>query len=88
MTDSVIRSRIDSALKLEASNLFEQMGLSLSEAIRLFIYQSVAEKRIPFYIGIPNTLTQETLDDADRGKGLQETSVNQLKADWNKACVK
>ena len=88
MTDSVIRSRIDSAVKLEAAHLFEKIGLSLSEAIRLFVYQSVAEKRIPFSINLPNKVTQETLNSADIGENLEKTSLDQLRSDWKKACAK
>ena len=35
MNDSVIRSRIDPAIKEEASHLLRKMGLSMSDAIRL-----------------------------------------------------
>lgn len=48
MTDCVIRSRIDPKIKKQAARLFGQMGLTMSDAIRLFLYQSVSERRIPF----------------------------------------
>ncbi|HBB15995.1 MAG TPA: hypothetical protein DCZ97_02985 [Syntrophus sp. (in: bacteria)] len=35
MTDMVIRSRIEPSIKIEAQMLFDGMGLSMSEAIRL-----------------------------------------------------
>lgn len=56
MTDCVIRSRIDKHIKAEATQIFNDMGLTLSEAIRLFLYQSIAERRIPFSINIPMQL--------------------------------
>ena len=36
MTDMVIRSRIDATIKLEAQTLLHRLGLSKSDAIRLF----------------------------------------------------
>ncbi len=42
--------RMDKELKQEAEALFEEMGLSLSSACRLFLTQAVAEQRIPFEI--------------------------------------
>ena len=38
MTDCIVRSRIDPHIKAEAIKLFEGMGLTISDAIRLFLY--------------------------------------------------
>jgi DNA-damage-inducible protein J len=82
MTDCVIRSRIDPLVKEKAVAVFQRMGLTLSEAIRLFIYQSVAEERIPFSINIPNALTSATLLAIEESKDLEKTSLDQLAKDW------
>ena len=52
MSETVIRSRIDS-IKLEAQSLLERFGLTMSEAIRLFIHQVVIEKGLPFQVKLP-----------------------------------
>lgn len=88
MTDCTIRSRINSHIKTKAVRLFEHMGLTLSEAIRIFLHQSVAEKRIPFEINIPNADTYEALKEIKCGKNLEKVSFHQLKKDWEDACVK
>lgn len=62
MTDTVIRSRIDASLKIEAQTLLDGMGLSMSEAIRLFLHQVVAEKGLPF----PIKLSKEAAEEHDR----------------------
>lgn len=59
MTDTVIRSRIDATIKLEAQTLLHRLGLSMSDAIRLFIYQVVAEKGLPFQIKLPEQAARE-----------------------------
>lgn len=87
-TNCVVRSRIDPHIKAEAAQIFDHMGLTLSEAIRLFLYQSVAEKRIPFSINIPNAITRATLEAIERGEDLEETSLDQLTKDWDDACAK
>jgi addiction module antitoxin, RelB/DinJ family len=84
----VIRSRIDDHIKAKAVRLFEHMGLTLSEAIRLFLYQSVAKKCIPFEISIPNPDTCEALEAAKKGKNLGKTSLRRLAKDWDNACAK
>ncbi len=88
MTDCIIRSRIDEHVKIEATALLESIGLTMSEAIRLFLYQTVAEKRIPFSINIPNASTRMVLEEANRGKNLEATSLEQLAKDWDKECGK
>ena len=83
MADCVIRSRIDPNVKAKAAKLFEHMGLTLSEAIRLFLYQSVAEKRIPFSINIPNATTRAAMLEVEQRKNLKKTSIEQLKKEWD-----
>ena len=48
-----LRSRIDSGLKLEAQVLLERFGLTMSEAIRIFLNQVVIEKGLPFQVKLP-----------------------------------
>lgn len=85
MTDCIIRSRIDPHIKAEAVQVFEHMGLTLSEAIRLFLYQSVAEQRIPFSIAIPNPTTQAAIHEIVHKRKLEKTSLKQLREDWDDA---
>ena len=66
MANCLICSRIDPGIKAEAVALFEGLGLTLSEAIRLFVYQTVAEKRIPFKISEANATTRTALQKLKR----------------------
>lgn len=85
MTDIVVRSRIDANVKTKATKLFAHMGLSMSDAIRLFLYQSVAEKGLPFHVNIPNQKTAKVLREIKtHPKRLKKTSLRQLAEDWNK----
>jgi len=45
---SVIQVRVDTALKKEAENLFSEIGLDISSAMRLFLKQAVVHNGIPF----------------------------------------
>ena len=49
---------LDPELKKEAVQLFHSMGLDLSTAISLFLFQSVRERKIPFELWeVPNETT-------------------------------
>lgn len=55
MKTVTIKIRVEPHIKHEASLLFKRLGLSMSEAINLFLNQSICENAIPFKIQIPNT---------------------------------
>lgn len=59
MSETVIRARIDSRIKLEAQTLLERFGLTMSDAIRLFLHQVVIEKGLPFEVRLPKEQAQE-----------------------------
>ncbi len=45
---TVIQTRIDEKSRAAAENIFRQMGMSLSDGIRIFICQVINEKGLPF----------------------------------------
>jgi len=47
---STIQLRVDDKLKDEAKKVYEESGLDMSSAIKLFLQQSVNQKGIPFPI--------------------------------------
>ena len=55
---TVLQIRIDSDLKEYASQAFEEMGLDLSTAIRLFLKQTVAEHSLPFKLKLDQTIKE------------------------------
>jgi DNA-damage-inducible protein J len=47
-----INIRIDDKLKEEGNLLFQELGISFSSAISMFISQSVRERAIPFQVSM------------------------------------
>ena len=70
---------LNSDIKREAKKILEQYGLSLSDAINIFLAQVVLEKGIPFQIKIPNKETQKVLKEVREGKNLEEVDFETLK---------
>lgn len=48
MATSIVQFRIDDDLKLEATAIYEKLGIDLSTALRMFLKRSVIENGIPF----------------------------------------
>lgn len=41
------------------------MGLSLSDAVRVFLKRVVADKQLPFELKVPNSTTRRAMEEAD-----------------------
>ncbi|MBI4672466.1 MAG: type II toxin-antitoxin system RelB/DinJ family antitoxin [Chloroflexi bacterium] len=66
----MIQVRVDPVLKEQVEDIFEELGLSTSQAITLF-YQQVKENHgLPFEADIPNAITRQTFEDTDAGRNL------------------
>lgn len=68
-TDTQIQVRLKQDLKEQASALFEKMGMSLSEAVRTFLSQAVAEQGMPFRAHIPNKETVAAIKEVEARGG-------------------
>ena len=67
MATTNVTIRIDSALKKQSEELFDDLGLSLSAAFTLFLKQAIREQRIPFEIKrlVPNETTIKALEEVE-----------------------
>ncbi len=88
MATNKIRTHIyiDRDIKEQAQKLFSQFNISLSDAINLFLTQSVLNKGIPFRIEIPNEETQQAIKEAREKKNMQEIDFENFKEEI-KQCV-
>lgn len=76
---AAIHTRIDPQTKSQAQDILNRLGITLTEAIELYLRQIVFVKGIPFEVKIPNELTIETLEKSERGEELHEaTSVEEM----------
>lgn len=66
----VVRARIDKQIKSEASAALAEMGLSMSDAIRLLMVRIAQDKALPFQVRTPNATTVATFAATDRGQDL------------------
>lgn len=46
--NTIVQTRIDSESKAQAEAIFRQMGMSLSDGIRIFLCQVINDKALPF----------------------------------------
>jgi len=73
-----IRARVEPELKSEAESILRELGLSSSEAMRLFLHQIVSQRGLPFEVKIPNAETIAAIESIQAGKGLRVDSIEEL----------
>jgi DNA-damage-inducible protein J len=81
--NDVVRARIDKRVKEEAAAILAASGLTVSDAFRMMLMRTVAEKALPFDPLVPNAETVEAMKEARRGKLRKFATVDDLMADLN-----
>lgn len=54
---AMVHVRVDEQVKAQATETLAAMGLSVSDAVRVFLMRVIADKQIPFTISVPNVET-------------------------------
>jgi DNA-damage-inducible protein J len=54
MSDTVVRARVDPGLKDETDKIFSELGISTTDAIRMFLAQVKLRRGLPFPVGLPS----------------------------------
>ena len=62
---TMVHIRVDETLKTQAADTLAAMGLSLSDAVRVFLTRVVAEQRLPFELKAPNAETRAALAETE-----------------------
>lgn len=81
---ATIHSRIQPELKQKAEAVLGQLGVSPTEAIRMFYTQIALRKGLPFEVSLPNRETVQALTDSRSGRNLEKfDSADELFESWD-----
>ncbi len=64
MSTSTINTRIDKEVKDKATEVLDKLGLSMSQAITIYLKQIIYTNGIPFDLHVPTDETQSALEEA------------------------
>ena len=62
---TMLHVRLDETIKAQATQTLAAMGLSVSDAVRVFLTRVVAEQQLPFALRVPNAETRAAMAEAD-----------------------
>ncbi|MEX2404487.1 MAG: type II toxin-antitoxin system RelB/DinJ family antitoxin [Balneolales bacterium] len=72
-----VRARIEPDLKKETEKILEELGLTTTEAIRLFFKQVKLQKGLPFALRLPNEETEKAIWETRDGQNLKKVKSSE-----------
>ena len=88
---SMLHIRVDDDIKDQATVALTAMGLSVSDAVRLFLRRVVVDQAFPLELKVPNAETQAAMQESRAmmaGRKARFASGNEIFADLEKASGK
>jgi DNA-damage-inducible protein J len=77
-TTTMVHVRVNEKVKEKAAETLAEMGLSVSDAVRMMLVRVAAEKALPFEVRAPNATTVRAMRLADKKKGKRFGSTREL----------
>ena len=89
MATSVMQVRVDDELRAKAAAVYDELGLDLPTAIRIFLKRSVAVNGVPFSMTLPRKeyraesalIAAQSLSDAARQNGTSDMTLEEINAE-------
>ena len=89
MATTIMQVRIDDELKAQASEVFEQLGLDIPTAIRMFMRRAVLVNGIPFSMTLPEkeyrsdiaVRAMHSMGETAKRNGTSEMTLEEINAE-------
>ena len=65
-TTTMVHVRVDEKIKAQAAETLSSMGLTVSDAVRVFLTRIVADKELPFALKAPNETSRVAIAEGDQ----------------------
>lgn len=73
-----VRARIDEAIKDQAAAVLAEMGLTISDVVRIVLTRIAKEHALPFTLAVPNAETSAAMEEARRIGQARFASADEL----------
>ena len=89
MATTLLQVRVEEKLKDDAASVFDNLGIDISTAVRIFLKRSVIENGIPFRMTLPKTSyvsdrgyrAMIEIGEASEKNGLSDMSLDEINAE-------
>ena len=73
--------KLDVETKAKAKEIFKELGISMGEAVNMFLSQVTLHKGLPFEVKIPNDETKKAIEEARQGINMESVSIEEMIAE-------
>ena len=89
MATSLLQVRVDNSLKDKAAQVFENLGIDISTAVRMFLKRAVMDNGIPFRMTMPKEdykaergyRAMQEISESAAKNGLADMSLDEINAE-------
>ncbi|MBQ3442683.1 MAG: type II toxin-antitoxin system RelB/DinJ family antitoxin [Bacteroidaceae bacterium] len=89
MSTSLIQVRVEDSLKIKATQIYSDLGLDISTAVRMFLKRTVIENGIPFNMVLPQNKYVATkglkalseINDVSQKAGVSDMTLEEINAE-------
>jgi len=75
---TMVHVRVDEHIKTQATETLSAMGLTVSDAVRIFLTRVVADQQLPFALKAPNASTRVAMKEARAMSKARVASASEL----------
>jgi len=73
--------KLDVEVKAKAKEIFKELGITMGEAVNIFLSQVALHKGLPFEVKIPNKETIKAIEEARKGINMESSSIKEMIAE-------
>ena len=73
--------KLDVEIKAKAKEVFKELGITMGEAVNIFLNQVALHQGLPFEVKIPNDETKKAIEEARKGIHMESTSIEEMIAE-------
>ena len=73
--------KLDVEIKAKAKEIFKELGITMGEAVNIFLSQVALHKGLPFEVKIPNKETIKAIEEARKGINMESSSIEEMIAE-------
>jgi DNA-damage-inducible protein J len=81
---TMVHVRVDENIKIQAAETLASMGLTVSDAVRVFLTRVVTDQQLPFALQAPNAATRAAMREARTISKARYASADALVHDLEK----
>lgn len=79
MSNEIVQARVNGEIKAEAAAVLADMGLTVSDAVRILLTKVAREKTMPLELFTPNETTLAAMEEARTGK-VEPVTLDEIRA--------